>query len=171
MEEVPMPANHVFKKNDWVRVISLNMDGQLLDDPRDGVVMAQVGAMRVTLPVRQMRPLSKTQTDDIQRKQERKHTNTASGIGDIALAKAIQISPELMLRAMRVDEAQSLLDKYVDDASAAGLSEARIIHGRGTGALRRVVHEFLREHPSVASFRVGDATEGGDGATIVTFRR
>ncbi|MCX6382359.1 MAG: Smr/MutS family protein [Armatimonadetes bacterium] len=72
-----------------------------------------------------------------------------------------------MLRAMRADEAQSLLDKYIDDAFVAGLQQARIIHGRGTGALRRVVQDYLRQHPSVASFRQG--VEGGDGVTVVVF--
>jgi DNA mismatch repair protein MutS2 len=58
----------------------------------------------------------------------------------------------------------------VDDAFAAGLREARIIHGKGSGILRRVVHEFLRGNPAVASFRLGDESEGGDGATVVTFK-
>jgi DNA mismatch repair protein MutS2 len=59
----------------------------------------------------------------------------------------------------------------VDDAYAAGISQARIIHGRGSGVLRKVVHEFLSGHPAVASFRLGQDNEGGDGATVVTFKR
>ena len=82
----------------------------------------------------------------------------------------MQISPELMLRAMRVEEAQPLLDKYVDDAYAAGIGQARIVHGRGTGALRKAVWEFLRGHPAVASVRLGEMEEGGEGATVVTFK-
>jgi DNA mismatch repair protein MutS2 len=167
----PADPNHVYKKGERVRVLSLNMDGQLLDDPRDGMVMVQMGIMRVTLPVGQLRPLEKLEAAEIERRESRKAQTEASGIGDLAFQKALHISPELMLRAMRADEAQNLLDKYVDDAFAAGLPQARIIHGKGTGALRRVVQEFLRDHAAVASFRAGTESEGGDGATIVTFRR
>ena len=75
-----------------------------------------------------------------------------------------------MLRAMRADEAQSLLDKYLDDAVAAGLQQARIVHGRGTGALRRIVWEMLGDHSGVSSFRAGDEKEGADGVTVVVFK-
>ncbi len=61
-----------------------------------------------------------------------------------------------------------MLDKYMDDAYAAGIHQVRIIHGKGTGALRRVVWDFLHEHPAVASCRLGEESEGGDGATVVT---
>jgi DNA mismatch repair protein MutS2 len=72
---------------------------------------------------------------------------------------------------MRVDEAEPMLDRYMDDAFAAGLKEARIIHGKGTGALRKFVGDYLKSHPAVASYRLGDEGEGGDGATVVTFRQ
>ena len=72
-----------------------------------------------------------------------------------------------MLRAMRVEEAQPLLDKYMDDAAAAGIGQVRIIHGKGTGALRRFVWDFLSGHPSVDTYRLGEGSEGGEGATVV----
>ncbi len=74
---------------------------------------------------------------------------------------------ELDLRGMTVEEALPTLEKYLDDAYMAGLSPVRIVHGKGTGALRRAVREALRQHPLVASFRPGDQHEGGDGVTVV----
>lgn len=167
----PIEPGHVYRSGDRVRVMTLNMDGQLLENPRDGVVAVQIGAMRVTLPLEQLRPLKKAEAQEAEKRAARSSSATVSGIGEIAMQKALHISPELMLRAMRVDEAQPLLDKYVDDAYAAGISQARIIHGKGSGVLRKVVQEFLRGHPAVASFRNGQENEGGDGTTIVTFKR
>jgi DNA mismatch repair protein MutS2 len=74
---------------------------------------------------------------------------------------------ELDLRGMRVEEALPDLTKYLDDAYLAALPYARIIHGKGTGALREAVRQALSEHPLVASFRPGELNEGGDGVTIV----
>jgi DNA mismatch repair protein MutS2 len=170
-ELTPLDPNHVFKKGDRVRVMSLNMEGQLLEAPRDGLVPVQIGALRATLPLDQLRPMQAAEARDAQRKSERQTATVSTGVGEIAMRKSMQIAPELMLKAMRVDEAQPLLDKYVDDAYAAGMNQARIIHGRGTGTLRRVVHEFLSGHPAVASFRLGEEGEGGDGATVVTFKK
>ena len=148
--------------------MTLNMDGQLLETPRDGVVAVQIGNMRATLPLEQLRPLKKVEAAAVERKAMQ--PAGSSGVGEIAMRKQMHISPELMLRAMRADEAQSLLDKYVDDAFAAGLNQARIVHGKGTGALRKVVQEYLSGHPAVASYRSGKEDEGGDGTTIVMFK-
>ncbi|HLV80282.1 MAG TPA: Smr/MutS family protein, partial [Chthonomonadaceae bacterium] len=161
----PLEPGHVFRAGDSVRVTSLNLDGQLLEEPREGVVPVQIGAMRVTLPLDQLHPLPRSAAREAERRKA-----APSGAGDIALRKSLQIAPELMLRAMRVEEAQPLLDKYVDDAYAAGIHQARIIHGIGTGALRRAVWDYLRGHPAVASFRLGEEGEGGEGATVVTFK-
>src|SRR5579884_1096659 len=162
----PIEPGHVFRAGDPVRVLSLNMDGQLLEDPHDGVVAVQIGPMRATLPLDQLRPLKRSEAAV----PEKRKSAVSSGAGEIAMRKSMHISPELMLRAMRVEEAQPILDKYVDDAYAAGIHQARIIHGVGTGTLRRVVHEFLRGHPAVESFRLGEREEGGEGATVVTFK-
>jgi len=77
---------------------------------------------------------------------------------------------ELHLRHMRAEEALRDLEKFVDDALLAGLSNVRIIHGKGEGILRKVTQEFLRKHPGVASYRDGEPGEGGHGATVVQFR-
>ncbi len=169
LEEVlPFDAGHVFKKGDRVRITTLNLDGSLTSDPKDGVVAVQIGSMRATLPLKQLRPIKSSDVKE----ETKSDTATArkSGASEIALRKAMQISPELMLRALRAEEAQMLLDKYLDDAYTAGLKQARIIHGKGTGALRRVVHEALTTHPAVSEFAVASERDGGDGATLVTFR-
>ncbi len=76
---------------------------------------------------------------------------------------------EVSLRHLTVDEALPKLDQYLHDAFMAGLYQVRIIHGKGTGTLRRVVQEQLGKHPLVKSYRLGDYGEGGDGVTIVQF--
>ena len=166
----PLETGHKYRPGDRVRVMTLNLDGQLLEPPRDGTVAVQIGNMRATLPLEQLRPLKKPEANLAERNAERPAPGTTSGASEIAMRKQLHISPELMLRAMRADEAQSLLDKYMDDAFAAGLSQARIVHGKGTGALRKIVQEFLSGHPAVANFRLGKEDEGGDGTTIVTFK-
>ena len=77
------------------------------------------------------------------------------------------VTDELYLRRLSVDEALLKLNQYLDDAFMAGLYQIRIVHGKGTGTLRRVVTERLAEHPLVASYRLGVYGEGGAGVTIV----
>ncbi len=77
------------------------------------------------------------------------------------------LSPELRLRRLRVEEALLKLDKYLNDAFLDNIPSVRIVHGKGTGTLRRAVHQALSEHPLVKSFRLGDWGEGGTGVTIV----
>ena len=77
------------------------------------------------------------------------------------------VDSELMLRRLTVDEALFRLDHYLNDAFIAGLPSVRIVHGKGTGALSRAVHEVLAKHPLVKSFRLGDYGEGDYGVTIV----
>jgi DNA mismatch repair protein MutS2 len=81
-------------------------------------------------------------------------------------AGARSIAPEVHLIGRTTDEARDLLEKYLDDAFLAGLAQVRIIHGKGTGALRRAVEELLVSHPLVTSHRAGEGHEGGAGATV-----
>jgi len=77
------------------------------------------------------------------------------------------LSNEVHLRRLTVDEALLKLDKYLDDALMAGLWQVRVVHGKGTGTLRQVVHRVLAKHPLVKSYRLGGYGEGGAGVTIV----
>ncbi len=83
------------------------------------------------------------------------------------MGKAAAIKTELDLRGLTAAEALEELDKYLDDALLAGLSTARIIHGKGTGALREAVRRYLEGHPRVSGFRDADPAQGGTGVTIV----
>ena len=77
------------------------------------------------------------------------------------------VDRELHLRHLIVDEALWRLDQYLNDAFMTGLSSVRIVHGKGTGKLRRAVHESLARHPLVKSYRLGDYGEGDYGVTLV----
>ena len=79
----------------------------------------------------------------------------------------MSVPPEINLIGLTVDEATVELEKYLDDAFLAGLPSVRVIHGKGTGALRRGLHEYLRRSKHVRSFALADREEGGEGATVV----
>lgn len=83
------------------------------------------------------------------------------------LNKVSDISRQVDLRGITVEEAEAILSKYLDDAVLAGLNEVTVIHGKGTGALRKGVRMYLENHPNVADFRIAEYNEGGDGATVV----
>jgi len=86
------------------------------------------------------------------------------------MQKTIGITPQITLLGQRADEAIQNVEKYIDDAYAAGLSRVRVVHGKGTGALRRAVQEYFESHPLVDGFATADPEEGGAGATVVTLR-
>ena len=90
--------------------------------------------------------------------------------GKSKLSKAATISTEINLLGKTVDEAVAELDKYLDDAYLAHLEKVRVVHGRGTGALRNGVHQHLRKLKYVKSFHLGEFGEGDSGVTIVTFK-
>ena len=99
---------------------------------------------------------------------ETKRANTGSG--KIKMSKSASISPEVNLIGMTVDEAIPVLDKYLDDAYLAHLPQVRVVHGRGTGALKAGVHKHLKRLKYVKDFRLGEFGEGDTGVTIVTFK-
>ena len=86
------------------------------------------------------------------------------------MSKSLSVSPEINLLGKTVDEAIAELDKYLDDAVLAHLSSVRIVHGKGTGALRAGVHNFLRRQKHVASYRLGAFGEGDAGVTIAELK-
>jgi len=154
----PPAASSEIREGDTVRVTTLNVTGTVLQlTPKEAVV--QAGAIRVTVPREALRridekPVSKAPLVSV----------------PVNLSRAANISPEIMLRMQRVDEALANLDQYLSEAYAAGLQQVRVIHGKGTGTLRKAVREYLNTHPLVASYRGADATEGEDGVTIVTLK-
>ena len=116
---------------------------------------------------------TRTQGSGIPAPRLSKSAGTNRGIGSavaLAFAKAETITPEIVLIGMRVDAALPRLDKYIDDAFAAGLEGARIVHGKGTGQLRKAIWEFLRNDSRITSYQMAHPDEGGAGATVLRFR-
>ena len=97
-------------------------------------------------------------------------TRNNPGSGKNKMAKSFSVSPEVNLIGMTTDEAMPVLDKYLDDAYLAHLPQVRVVHGRGTGALRAAVHKHLKKLKYVKEFRLGEFGEGDTGVTIVTFK-
>ena len=87
------------------------------------------------------------------------------------MSKSLSVSPEINLLGRTVDEAVAELDKYLDDALLSHLDTVRIVHGKGTGALRKGVHNYLRRLKYVDSYRLGEFGEGDAGVTIVNFKK
>ena len=93
-----------------------------------------------------------------------------SGAGKIKMSKSLSVSTEINLLGKTVDEALPALDKYLDDAYLAHMPSVRVVHGKGTGALRNAVHSHLKRLKYVKEFRLGEYGEGDAGVTIVTFK-
>ena len=105
--------------------------------------------------------------------EEKPSTNTGSRKNSQSssfLQKTQNIGRDIDIRGMMVDEAEMTLGKFIDDAVIAGLSQVLIIHGKGTGALRKGVHAYLKGHRNVLSFQFADINEGGTGATVVELK-
>ncbi len=138
-----------------VYLTKLKQKGQVLDLTTSGEALVQVGPLRVTLPVQEL-----TVTEE--------QSQASGSRGNVILqsSKASTIASELDLRGMTVEEAMGKVDKYLDDALLAGLPRCRIIHGKGTGALRLAIRSQLEAHPQVKAYRLGGPGEGGDGVTV-----
>jgi DNA mismatch repair protein MutS2 len=117
--------------------------------------LVDVGSVRMEIPMAHLEPVDVDFSD------------LPQPVQDLRLKKVLSISDQLDLRGHRVDEGLSALEKYVDDACLANLDSFRIIHGKGTGALRDAVQQYLRSCPVVKGFREGELHEGGWGVTVV----
>ena len=151
------------KKGDSVRVISMGLTGTVSTLPDNkGNLFVQCGIMRTQVNVKDLTLAEENTitTPTLQR------TNT----GKIKMSKSLSVSTEINLLGKTVDEAISALDKYLDDAYIAHLSSVRVVHGKGTGALRNAVHNHLKRLKYVKEFRLGEYGEGDAGVTIVTFK-
>ena len=145
-----------------VKILSLNQAGILVDGPdRNGDVQVQMGILKVKSNVRDLARFKDQEPVQIQ---------TQSRGSVVVQTKAQDYRPELDLRGKRYEEALDLVDKYLDDSILAGYPAVRIIHGKGTGALRTGIHEKLKKDRRVASFAFADAREGGSGATDVILK-
>ncbi len=148
------------KAGDSVMVLSLNRKGTVLETPdKDGQVQIQAGIMKIKVHVTQLRLIDeqKNLVDTIQ-------TARVTGV------KTGSVKLELDIRGHNIEEAIEKVDKYIDEAVIAGLHEVSLIHGKGTGALRKGVQDFLKNHAHVEAFRLGKYGEGETGVTIVKLK-
>jgi DNA mismatch repair protein MutS2 len=127
----------------------------------------EAGGVRITVPVEDLEPAVGGEPQAAARQAAGQATTPASA-SRLQLERARTIASSLDLRGARIEEALEALDRYLDDAALAGLDQATVIHGMGTGALRDAVRERASSHPLVKSWRPGGRGEGGDGATVVT---
>ena len=151
------------KKGDSVKIISMNLKGivNTLPDAR-GNLFVQCGIMRMQTNVNNLVPV-KEETITAPALQR---TNT----GKLKMSKSFSVSSEINLLGCTVDEAIAKLDKYLDDAYLAHLPSVRVVHGKGTGALRNAVQSHLKRLKYVKEYRLGEYGEGDAGVTIVTFK-
>ncbi|RKD27290.1 DNA mismatch repair protein MutS2 [Caminicella sporogenes DSM 14501] len=145
---------------DTVRILTLNQTGTVISKPNsDGDLTVQIGIMKINVNISNLR-LVKEDRDSIEK----------TNVGTILKTKTQTVKSEIDLRGQTFEEARIILDKYLDDAYLAKLQRVSIIHGKGTGALRKGIHQFLKTHSHVKSFRQGVYGEGGDGVTIVELK-
>lgn len=149
-----------FRIGDTVYIISMDTTGTVLALPNAKKELSvQVGILHMTLPI------TDCEITDTPKQPETK--SKSSGRHRMNLERAANIRPEINLIGLTVDEALSQLDKYLDDALLSNLSQVRVIHGKGTGALRKAVQDYLKKQKHVAAFRSGEFGEGDMGVTIV----
>ena len=148
-----------FKVGDTVYIISMDTTGTVLSLPNaKGELSIQAGILHMTLPITDCEITDTPAV--IEPKPPKSHRR-------MNLERAATIRPEINVIGLTVDEAISKIDKYMDDALLSNLSQITIIHGKGTGALRKGIHEYLRKQAHVAEFRNGEFGEGDMGVTIV----
>ena len=144
-----------------VMVTSMGQTGSVLTLPdKNGNLTVQTGILKINVNINQLKLVN-------EEKQDKKPKGKVMGQ---SLGKTIHIKSEIDLRGFMVDEALIELDKYLDDAVLGGLESVRIIHGKGTGALRNAVQDFLRHHHHARSFRMGAFGEGDMGVTVVELK-
>lgn len=153
-----------FRLGESVRVLSMNLTGTIhsLPDAR-GNVTVQMGILSSQVHISDLEIIEEQNPFSASRK---RHT----GGGRIKMGKSLSVSPEINLLGRTVDEAVSELDKYLDDAILSHLNTVRVVHGKGTGALRKGIHEFLRRQKHVKSYHLAEYGEGDAGVTIVELK-
>lgn len=151
------------KLGQMVYMTKLRQKGQVLKLPNDsGEILVQAGVIKLNVSISEIRL--------VQEEKVAKPARSVSSQGKVGMKKAETIRTEIDLRGMMVEEASYELDKYLDDAVLTGVGQVYVIHGKGTGALRSGIHDFLRGHHHVKSFRLGQHGEGDLGVTVIELK-
>ena len=156
----PKPAGQVkrdLQPGDEVKVLSFNQKGHLIEKASDTEWLVQMGIMKMKADVSDLQYIKEPKL---------KETKPMAAIK----GRDYHVSLELDLRGERYENALARVEKYIDDAVLAGYPRVSIIHGKGTGALRQGVQEYLKNHRSVKRSRFGEAGEGGTGVTVVELK-
>ena len=167
-----VPKN--LKIGDRVKVLSMNMIGTVHTLPdKKGNLEVQMGIIRSTVKLNDLVKVADADSTTLNGQaipgsKARKKMGGTKGTG--SFSKAATISPEVKLLGMTTDEAIQELDKYIDDAYLSNLSTIRIVHGKGTGALRKAVHEYLRRNPHIKQYNLAEFGEGDAGVTIAELK-
>ena len=152
------------KKGDAVRIVSMGLKGTVSSLPdAKGNLFVQCGIMRTSTNIKDLVRIEEATITT----PTMSNTNT----GKLRMSKSFSVSPEINLLGKTVDEALAALDKYLDDAYLAHLENVRVVHGKGTGALRKAIQQHLKRIKYVKSFRQGEYGEGDAGVTIVEFKK
>lgn len=154
----PKPKEYEIHKGMSVRVRGFSQTGSVLEEPRDGKANVQLGSIKMTVKTADLEP---EQLPSKPKQAARKSHQ---------LEKAQTASIEFNLRGFRAEDAELELERFLDESILAGMDSVRIIHGKGEGILRQVTQSILKRHRGVKSFRDGESTEGGQGATIATLK-
>ena len=150
-----------FKLGESVKVLSMNLTGTVssLPDAR-GNVTVQMGILRSQVHISDLEII-----EEVSPYAPKRMNRTSKS--KIKMSKSLSVSPEINLLGKTVDEAVAELDKYLDDALLSHLNSVRVVHGKGTGALRKGIHEYLRRQKHVKSYHLAEFGEGDAGVTIV----
>ena len=168
-----LPADHQILKEsqlklgESVKIVSMGLKGTISSKPdKDGNLFIQCGIMKTKANIRDLVLIG---DEDPKAAMKKFYGRNTSGGGKMDLSKASTIRTEINLIGKNSDDAVAALDKYLDDAYMSHLNNVRVVHGKGTGALRQAVHQYLKGVPYVKSFKLGEFGEGDAGVTIVTF--
>lgn len=167
-QESPLPGKKTLdpakiKKGDSVKILSMGLKGIVTSLPdAKGNLFVQCGIINSKANIKDLVLVDEVtvSTPALQR----------TGAGKIKMSKSMHVSTEINLLGKTTDEAIYTLDKYLDDAYLAHLPSVRVVHGKGTGALRSAVHSYLKKQKHVKEFHLGEYGEGDAGVTIVTFK-
>jgi DNA mismatch repair protein MutS2 len=160
-QQAPRPI----QTGDQVHVASVRLDGEVLSvDPDAGEAEVQVGGFRMTVDLRELRRRKGGTGNE-------RETRPVQVAAPRLTAPSRDVSMQLDMRGMRANEIEALVDRYLNDAYLSNLNEVRLVHGKGTGTLRKIVRDVLATHPLVTSYAPGIDGEGGDGVTIARLQR
>ncbi len=172
-KEQPREAHPVLKESqlklgESVRIVSMGLKGTISSKPdKDGNLFIQCGIMKTKANIRDLVLIG----DEDPKAAMKKFYGRNTSSGKMDLTRAANIRTEINLIGKNSDDAVAALDKYLDDAYMSHLGSVRVVHGKGTGALRQAVHAYLKNVPYVKSFKLGEFGEGDAGVTIVTFMK